>query len=123
MFVCWQHKTRRRATYLGRGKRGDIAWYASLLHAYCVPGRKAPRQRFVAYLGSFLESDNIQEHAAFWKRLDARLGSLDISRADHVKAVEGVARKIPRPSARDMQAAKQRAVMDRLGQSVAAASA
>ena len=108
MFVRWQHKTRIRETYLGRGRRGDVAWYASLVRAIYVRGGP-PKQKFVAYLGSYLESDSVPDVVAFWDGVDRRLARLRLPLADRTKAVEAIERRLPRPTPRQVEAAEKRA--------------
>lgn len=72
---------------------------------YRLDGR--PRQKWIGFLGAYYpsESNNAERVAEFWDRVDGRLGALDISAADRVKAIAKIERRLPRPKQQRARAA------------------
>jgi hypothetical protein len=70
MFIRWQ---KRERWGWGRNKPVDVHWGAVLIQAVRVDGK--PRQRHVAYLGSFTERgiESVHQRGWFWDRVTARL--------------------------------------------------
>jgi hypothetical protein len=73
-----------------------------MFEAYRLNGR--PRQKWVGFLGSYYPSEagDAERVAEFWAKIERKLGSLDISRADYIKAVAKIERMVPRPTVREM---------------------
>jgi hypothetical protein len=127
MFLRWQGYTRTRKTgyrYRGMGDAGDVRWRGIIIEAVRIDGK--PRQRHVAVLVSFTESevdadrfiafqalpsqpqpqaDQLNHwHAAqarlqLWAEMLDRLDRIDrLTRDDRKRIEAAVAEKLPRPS-------------------------
>jgi hypothetical protein len=113
MFIRWQHRKKTRPMFMGRGRThdgGDVRWTAILVESVRVDGK--PRQKHIAYLESYFESDIdiVGEHCEFWDKISAHLDRLNnrISAGDRKKIEADIARKIRRPTKRECEADKRR---------------
>jgi hypothetical protein len=110
MFVRWQHRKKTRPMFFGRGRThdgGDVRWTAILAESVRIDGK--PRQRHIAYLGGYYENDGIGDREEFWKTVTAHLDRLGLSPAERKKIEADIARKIPRPTKRQLADAERRA--------------
>jgi hypothetical protein len=87
-----------------------------------VNGKK--HYQHLAYLGAYYESGNIFDAAEFWDRVEAKLDGLRLTPDDYTMAVAAIERRLPRPTAKELKAARQRAAkaVDGLSEAVAASA-
>lgn len=110
MFIRWQTRKRNHANY-GNYWRSDVTWFAILVEAIRVDGK--PRQKHVAYLGSFTESQLAlpSQRVWMWDGMTERLDRLDnrIAREDRKSIEAALAKRLgPRPTKRQREAAQRR---------------
>jgi hypothetical protein len=77
MYVRWQKRTSKRTKYRSRGSDGPgTVWSAVIVESARVDGK--PRQKHVAYLGTFKQT-RLEEEAgclAYWEKITERLDRL-----------------------------------------------
>jgi hypothetical protein len=95
MFVRW--KTRPRA-----GFDGPLL-SAVLVRSERINGK--PRQKIVACLASIRETiiDNPYRRYYFWRKVDKRLESLGLEKAEHERIVAALASRVPRPTEAELR--------------------
>jgi hypothetical protein len=102
MFLRWQHRAR---LYEGLFGHTGVRWNAILAESVRVDGR--PRQRHVAFLGSFLDRSDFgpRSRVWFWDNVNARLDRLGsrLSPQDRKKVEEAIARKVKRPTPEEIE--------------------
>jgi hypothetical protein len=105
MFVRWQKRESKRTKYRRRSKPPGATWSVVLAESVRVNGK--PRQKHIAYLGSFNESiltpGRICVRGQFWKRIRARLDNLKIPPGTRRRIEAAIAKKV-RPLSRAQQA-------------------
>ncbi len=103
VFVRWK----RRPGGLRRfgGRFGDLL-VASLVCSVRVGGK--PRQKALAYLGSFREGlMGAQRRALFWQSADEALNRAGLAAADREKAEAALLAKVPRPTPAEAEEDRQ----------------
>jgi hypothetical protein len=112
MFIRWQRRVRTRQTLIGWGDAGDIRWTAILAESVRVDGK--PRQRHVAFLGSYVEHHRSPAgdclcRAEFWDTVSACLDRLHnrISAVDRKKIEAAIAKVQKRPTAKQREIAER----------------
>ena len=104
MYVRWTHRTRVHGGLFGDA--GQVRWKASLIESVRVDGK--PRQRHIALLGSFRDSDienpnyGHRSRCDFWDTVTARLDRLGdrVSAEEPRKIEDAIARKVKPPTQR-----------------------
>jgi hypothetical protein len=70
-----------------------------ILQAYRDPVTQRPRNKFIAYLGSFRESDlnKSTKRELFWMKVNDKLAQLNLSQSDENKLRSKLLEMVPRP--------------------------
>jgi hypothetical protein len=113
MYLRWQTRNRKRSDF-GPCWESDLSWYAILVEAVRIEGK--PRQKHVAYLGSFTESQIAlsNQRIFVWESMIERLDTLAnrISPKDRKTIEAALAKKIGRrPTKSQRETAHRRALM------------
>jgi hypothetical protein len=99
MFIQWQ-KRERWGWRRWHNNPVDVHWGAVLIEAVRVDGK--PRQRHVAYLGSFTERgiESVHQRCWFWDRVTVRLHSLSnhLTDEDRNRIITELAAKVLVPT-------------------------
>jgi len=95
MFIRW-HKRQRQP----RSGKTDVHWGVALTEATRINGK--PRQRHVAYLGSFTEQgiESVDQRCRFWDRVNTRLHALpnQLTNEERNRIIGEIAIKVPVPT-------------------------
>jgi len=96
MFIRW-HKRQRQPQ---SGKKTDVHWGAALTETTRIDGK--PRQRHVAYLGSFTEHGikSMHQRCLFWDRVNERLQAVSnrLTEEQRNRIVAEIASRVPVPT-------------------------
>ena len=94
MFIRW-HKRQR-----SRSGKNDAHWGVALTEATRINGK--PRQRHIAYLGSFTEQgiDSVHQRGRFWDLVNTRLHALAdrLTDEDRTRIIGEIASRVPVPT-------------------------
>jgi hypothetical protein len=92
MHLRWQSRRLKRTD-------GDTSWSPIIVESRRINGK--PTQRYVAYLGGYVESESalLARRIEFWGAVDRRLHQLNLSPDDHKKIEAAITLKIRRPTA------------------------
>jgi hypothetical protein len=107
MFVRWQHCVR---LYGGLFVHSGVRWNAILVESARVDGK--PRQRHIAFLGSFLDRSDFgaRSRVWFWDSVNVRLNRLGnrVSPQDRNNIEDAIACKVKRPTPEEIEDHRKR---------------
>ena len=96
MFVRWQYWHQRRRKTERYYSRAPASAHAVLVESVRIDGK--PKQRHIAYLGSFHHEQDVHYRASWWQDVNAKLDALGnrITVEDRLSIEAALAKKVPK---------------------------